>query len=151
VKKPIFMLFAEDDPDDVMLLEHALSRLGIKEFYIARDGVEVVEYLQGKGKFVDKLRYPTPSCLILDVNMPRMNGVEVLEWLKKHEGECIIPTVLFTGAATEHDLVRAYQLGVRTVFRKPSDLDCLLEALKMLQNYWSHAEIPEPHLASGCS
>lgn len=145
------MLFAEDDPDDVMLLEHALSRLGIKGFYIARDGVEVVEYLQGAGKFADKLRYPTPTCLILDVNMPRMNGVEVLEWLKKHESECIIPTVLFTGAATEHDLVRAYQLGVRTVFRKPSDLDCLLESLKMLQQYWSQAEIPEPHLAHGCA
>jgi CheY-like chemotaxis protein len=151
VTKPIFMLFAEDDPDDVMLLEHALSRLGIKNFYIARDGVEVVEYLQGLGKFKDKMRFPTPTCLILDVNMPRMNGVEVCEWLKKHEDQCIIPTVLFTGAATEDDLRRAYLLGVRTVFRKPSDLDCLLKSLRLLQEYWSQAEIPETQLNYACA
>src|SRR5438270_13475237 len=106
------MLFAEDDPDDKALLELALSRLGMEHYFIARDGVEAIEYLQGKGEFADKMRFPTPSCLILDVNMPRMNGVEVLEWLKEREDKWIIPTVLLTGGASEADLLRAYQLGV---------------------------------------
>jgi CheY-like chemotaxis protein len=148
VKKPIFMLFAEDDPDDRMLLEHALARLGMESYYIARDGVEVIEYLQGKGQFTDKIQYPTPTCLILDVNMPRMNGIDVLEWLKEHEERFVIPTVLLTGAASQRDLLRAYQLGVRTVFQKPSGLDCLVNGLKMLQAYWSNAEIPSPDLAA---
>ena len=146
VKKPILMLFAEDDPDDRMLLAHALSRLGLHDYFIARDGVEVIEYLQGKGQFADKMRYPTPNCLILDVNMPRMSGVDVLEWLKKNEDKWIIPTVLFTGAASASDLRRAYQLGVRTVFQKPAGLDELVHGLKILQDYWSCAEIPEPEL-----
>jgi CheY-like chemotaxis protein len=140
------MLFAEDDPDDTMLLEMALSKIGMDHYYIAHDGVEAVEYLQGKGKFADKMRYPTPTCLILDVNMPRMNGIDVLEWLKRHEDECMIPTVLLTGGASERDLRRAYQLGVRTVFEKPSGLDCLVHGLKMLEEYWSQAEIPDPEL-----
>ncbi len=108
--------------------------------------LERTEYLEGKGKFADKMRFPTPTCLILDVNMPRMNGVEVLEWLKAREEDCIIPTVLFTGEATERQLRRAYQLGVRTVFKKPSGIDSLVEGLRMLQNYWSHAEIPNPDM-----
>jgi CheY-like chemotaxis protein len=140
------MLFAEDDPDDRTLLEVALQRIGIGNYYIAADGVEVTEYLQGKGKFADKLKFPTPTCLVLDVHMPRMNGVEVLEWLKQREEQCIIPTVLLTGAASETQLMRAYQLGVRTVFRKPNGLDCLIHSLQMLQEYWSHAEIPNPEL-----
>lgn len=142
------MLFAEDDPDDKMLLQLALSRIGMHHYYIAGDGVEVTEYLEGNGKFADKLQFPTPTCLILDVNMPRMNGVEVLEWLKAREDECIIPTVLFTGEATESQLRRAYQLGVRTVFRKPTGLDGLIHGLHLLQDYWSHAEIPDPDLAA---
>lgn len=140
------MLFAEDDPDDKMLLEIALGKLGMRDYYIARDGVEAIEYLQGSGKFSDKLRFPTPSCLILDVNMPRMNGIEVLEWLKARENQCIVPTILFSGAATERDLRRAYQLGVRTVFQKPAGMESLLHGLKLLQDYWSNAEIPEPEL-----
>lgn len=138
------MLFAEDDPDDKMLLEIALAKLGMRNYFIASDGVETIEYLQGLGKFSDKIRYPTPTCLILDVNMPRMNGIEVLEWLKQREDQCIIPTVLFSGAATEKDLRRAYQLGVRTVFLKPAGIDSLLHGLKLLQEYWSCAEIPNP-------
>ena len=130
-----------------MLLEVALERIAMDHYYIAEDGVEVTEYLQGKGKFADKLRFPTPTCLILDVHMPRMNGVEVLEWLKARENQCIIPTVLLTGAASESQLMRAYQLGVRTVFRKPTGLDCLVHGLKLLQEYWSQAEIPDPDLA----
>jgi CheY-like chemotaxis protein len=140
------MLFAEDDPDDRMLLEHAMLRLGLHDYYIAHDGVEVIEYLQGQGQFSDKMHYPTPNCLVLDVNMPRINGVEVLEWLKKHEDEWIIPTVLFTGAASESDLRRAYHLGVKTVFQKPAGLDELINGLKILQDYWSCAEIPRPSL-----
>jgi two-component system response regulator len=140
------MLFAEDDQDDRMLLEVALARIGMDHYYIAKDGVEVTEYLEGKGKFADKMRFPTPTCLILDVNMPRMNGVDVLEWLKAREDQCIIPTVLFTGEATESQLRRAYVLGVRTVFKKPSGIDCLVDGLRMLENYWSHAEIPNPEL-----
>jgi two-component system response regulator len=141
------MLFAEDDPDDRLLLVLALQRMGMDHYYIAEDGVEVTEYLQGKGKFVDKMKYPTPTCLILDVHMPRMDGVDVLEWLKKRDDECIIPTVLLTGAASESQLMRAYQLGVRTVFRKPTGLDCLVRSLQMFQDYWSHAEIPNPDMA----
>jgi CheY-like chemotaxis protein len=140
------MLFAEDDPDDKALLVHALAKLGIGGYYIASDGVEAIEYLQGLGKFSDKMRYPTPTCLVLDVNMPRMNGIEVLEWLKEREDQCIIPTVLLSGAASENDLRRAYQLGVRTVFQKPAGLDCLLNGLKLLQAYWSNAEIPRAEL-----
>lgn len=138
------MLFAEDDPDDKALLEHALSKLGIGDYYIASDGVEAIEYLQGVGKFADKMCFPTPTCLILDVNMPRRNGIEVLEWLKERDDQCIIPTVLLSGAASDRDLRRAYQLGVRTVFQKPAGLDCLLNGLKLLQEYWSNAEIPVP-------
>lgn len=141
------MLFAEDNADDRMLLEIALAKLGMSDYFIAKDGVETIEYLQGTGKFDDKARYPTPTCLILDVNMPRMNGIEVLEWLKAREERCLIPTVLLSGAATERDLRRAYQLGVRTVFEKPAGMDCLLRGLKLLQDYWSTAEIPDPEVA----
>jgi CheY-like chemotaxis protein len=138
------MLFAEDDPDDRTLLEHALAKLGMSHYYIAEDGVVVIDYLQGKGEFADKMRFPTPACLILDVHMPRMNGIDVLEWLKQNDNQWIIPTVLLTGAASDQDLRRAYQLGVRTVFQKPAGMDCLVHGLRMLEEYWSNAEIPIP-------
>ena len=137
------ILIAEDDPNDVMLLELAIRKNGIRNpVKVVRDGEEAIEYLEGKGQYKDRERFPFPSVIISDVKMPRRNGLEVIEWVRRHPRCSIIPIVMLSGSRIQNDVLSAYKLGANSYFTKPSTLDELSDLLKLAFEYWTRSERP---------
>jgi CheY-like chemotaxis protein len=136
--KGLTVLLAEDNEDDAHLVELAMKRAEIRQpLQVVADGVEAIDYLCGKGQYEDRKHFPFPRVLITDLKMPRMNGFEVLEWLKNHPECSVIPTVVFSASAQEADIDRAYRLGASAYFRKPATLSELCELLQVIFNFWS--------------
>jgi len=139
----ITILIAEDDPNDVMLLELAIRKNEITSpVRVVRDGEEAIEYLDGKGEYADRRKFPLPTVIITDVKMPRRSGLEVLEWVRQHPHYGIIPVLMLSGSRIEHDVVNAYKLGANTYFTKPSTLEELTDLIRLAHAYWSRSEHP---------
>jgi len=137
------ILIAEDDPADADLFRIALRRAGINDRVLfVNDGEEAIEYIQGKGRFADREKFPFPKIVISDVKMPRRTGLELLDWLRAHPDCKILPTVLVSGSGLEMDVRRAYGLGANSYFQKPSTLDELTSLARVLNDYWSRTELP---------
>lgn len=139
------LLVVEDSEDDIFFIERIFRQLGARcELRFARDGVEAVEYLSGKGRFKDRGKFPVPTMILMDLKMPRMNGFEVLEWMQKQPEIKLIPTIVVTSSTLQEDVTRAYRLGANAVMNKPVDKDSLLQMLKTFHVYWTdYVEMPE--------
>src|SRR6266700_1252064 len=117
------ILVAEDLPDDVLILKHAFSKAGVSApLHFVTDGQEVVEYLKGEQSFADRKTYPLPAMLLLDLNMPRLNGFDVIKWVRSQPGLCRLPIVVFTSSDQPRDVHRAYELGANSYLVKPQSL-----------------------------
>jgi len=137
------ILIAEDDPNDVMLLELAIRKNGIKNpVKVVRDGEEAIEYLEGKGQYRDREKFPFPSVIISDVKMPRRTGLEVVEWVRQHPTCSVVPIVMLSGSRIQNDVLTAYKLGANSYFTKPSTLEELTELLGVAFEYWRRSERP---------
>jgi CheY-like chemotaxis protein len=131
------ILVAEDLPDDVVLLKHAFKKAGvIAPLYFVADGQEVVEYLKGDHPYFDRARYPLPALLLLDLNMPRLNGFDVLKWIRGQSGLCRLPVVVFTSSEQPKDVNRAYEMGANSYLVKPPALTKLQQIAQHLGDYW---------------
>ncbi len=137
----VIILIAEDDPNDVFLFRRALAQLGFEAHFVS-NGTEVIDYISGAGPYSDRQEHPFPNALILDLKMPRMNGFEVLDWLRQNNSLAIIPTLVFSSSAAQEDIKRAYQFGANTYFVKPISLTELVDLFRKIVNYWCAAEIP---------
>jgi CheY-like chemotaxis protein len=139
----ISVLVAEDEESDFLLLERALKNSDERlKIYRVRDGVEGMEYIKGEGEFADRVRFPLPQMLILDLKMPRMTGMEFLAWLRSEPSRRIIPTLMMSSSEQAADVRQAYELGANTYFLKPSDFKSLVELCKRISAYWSHGIKP---------
>lgn len=138
-----FILVAEDQPDDAFLFEHTFAGLGIVNYYIAGDGAETIAYLEGSGAFADRQTYPIPDCVLLDLKMPQISGLEVLEWLQKHDDQRLIPTVVFSSSDDPGDIRRAYELGANSYFRKRNRIQDTIRLLSLIEEYWTEARCPK--------
>ena len=128
------ILIAEDDPNDVILLELAICKNGITNpVHVVRDGEEAVEYLEGSGDYADRLAHPFPKILLLDLKMPRLNGFEVLKWVRARPGLKRLAIVIFSTSAQECDINRAYDLGANSCVMKPLTIAQLGELGKVLE------------------
>lgn len=140
--KTITILLADDDPDDRMLVREAFEEshlLNILE--TVEDGEELMDYLNQKGVFAGK---PMPNLILLDLNMPRKNGMEALEEIKADEKLRRIPIVVLTTSKAEEDIIRTYDLGVNSFVVKPVTFESLVELVKELGRYWFQiVELPE--------
>ena len=137
------ILVAEDDPLDAELLKRAMKRAAITgPVHFVKDGDEAIEYLQGHGRFADRILYPFPSVVLTDLKMPRRTGLELLDWLRKHPECRVLPAILMSGSWMPRDVDKAYHFGVNSYFRKPSTLDELTELMRLLKGYWSRTELP---------
>ena len=143
----LVILVAEDDPNDLALLRHAVRETQLPvHLSVVRDGEEAIEYLRGNGHFADRARHPLPDLLLLDLKMPRVTGLEVLRWLRRHRECAKIPTIMLSGSGLEADVEEAYRLGVNTYFTKPNELGKLSELLHLLIQYWARSQRPQ-HVA----
>lgn len=135
---------ADDDEDDRLLTQDALAESRVlNELHFVEDGVELLEYLERKGKFEDKAVSPRPGLILLDSNMPRMDGREALEAIKGNPNLKGIPVVILTTSKQEEDMVKGYNLGAASYITKPVTFDGLVDLMKTLGKYWvEFVELP---------
>ena len=131
------VLLAEDDPDDVLLTRLAFEKARLANpLQVVRDGVELLAYLQGEGQFSDRNKFPMPILLLLDLKMPRLNGFQVLEWLRNHPEHQSLSVAVMTSSDHDPDISRAYELGADSYLIKPPDAEALLALVQRLHAYW---------------
>jgi CheY-like chemotaxis protein len=131
------ILFAEDNPRDVELTLEALGDHNLaNNVIVVRDGVETMEYLRCEGKY--KQRKPgNPAVLLLDIKMPRMDGLEVLRAIRSDNELKMLPVVMLTSSREEQDLIKSYEQGVNAYVVKPVDFKEFIEAVKQLGVFWA--------------
>lgn len=128
------VLIAEDDPDDRVLIRDALedSRL-LSDQYFVEDGEELLEFLRQQGRYSQT---PRPQIILLDLNMPRMDGREALEAIKRDPKLRPIPVIVFTTSRSQEDITHSYDLGANSFITKPSSYEGMIEVLRTLGRYW---------------
>jgi CheY-like chemotaxis protein len=131
------ILLVEDNPDDELLTLRALNENNIKnEVVVAHDGVEALEYLFGTGAYEGRDLSVMPQVILLDLKLPRLDGLDVLRRLRADERTALLPVVILTSSREEQDLVNGYKLGANSYVRKPVDFDQFAEAVRQLGLYW---------------
>ena len=135
--KTKIILLVEDNPDDVKLTLRALKKSNIlNEVVVAQDGVEALDYLFGTGKFEGRDTRIVPQMILLDLKMPRMDGLEVLQRIRGDERTKVLPVVILTTSSEDKDRVESYKLGANSYVRKPVDFNQFVEAVRQLGLYW---------------
>ncbi len=131
------ILLVEDNSRDVALTRRALDKSNIvNEVVVARDGVEALDYLFGIGTHAGRDMTVMPQIILLDLKMPKLDGLQVLQRMRADERTRRLPVVVFTSSSEEEDMVKSYDLGANSYVRKPVDFDQFLEATKQLGLYW---------------
>lgn len=131
------ILLVEDNPDDVALTLRALKKSKImNEVVVAQDGVEALEYLFGTGKYAGRDTKALPQVVLLDLKMPRMDGLEVLQRVRSAEQTKLLPVVVLTTSSEDRDRVESYKLGANSYIRKPVDFEQFVKAVQNLGLYW---------------
>lgn len=139
-----FVLVAEDDPDDRLLLREAFEeKAGNVPLHFVHDGVELIDYLVG----VSEGRGAWPSLILLDINMPRMNGLQALERIKSHSRMKFIPCAMLSTSSSPDMVTLAYQLGASSYFQKPSTFEKMVELAGVICLSW----LSLPHNLTGIS
>jgi len=138
------ILLLEDNPDDAWLLERALTKLGFRNLHLVRDGEEGIAYLSGHGQYADRKRYPVPEFIITDLKMPKLNGLEVLKWLRDNPDFRKVPTLVLTSSRAEQDVASAYGFGANSFLVKPAAFEDLERMGGVIRAYWESCELPKP-------
>ena len=140
-KKKLSILLVEDSPDDVDLTFEALKEAGVElNTHVVENGVDALAFLQKEGKYADA---PRPSLILLDLNLPRKDGREVLAEIKATPSLCQIPVIVLTTSSAEEDIQYAHAHHANCYIRKPIDLDSFLDVIKSIQHFWLNVvELP---------
>jgi CheY-like chemotaxis protein len=139
------ILLVEDNPDDEALAIRALKRHHVgNEIVVAHDGVEALEYLFGTGSYAGRDVSLKPSVVLLDLKLPRVDGLEVLRRLREDDRTRLLPVVVLTTSSEEQDLLDSYSLGCNSYIRKPVDFIQFSEAIRQLGMYWLLMNQPPP-------
>ena len=131
------ILLVEDNPDDEMLTLRAFKKNNIaNEVIVARDGAEALEYLFGTGQYEKRDLSIMPAVILLDLKLPKVDGLEVLRRLRADEQTRLLPVVILTSSKEEQDIVNSYDLGANSYIHKPVDFDRFTQAVEQLGLYW---------------
>jgi CheY-like chemotaxis protein len=142
------VLVAEDDDNDVFLLRHAFQEAAVENpLYTVEDGQLAIDYLSGTGKYADRLQFPLPYLLILDLKMPRKTGLDVLIWLREVPVLRCLPVMVFSSSAHPADVEAAYDGGANAFVVKPAGTQKRVELVKTLRDFW--LTFNEPPAAAG--
>ena len=142
------ILLAEDNPFDLELALAGLAEYRLtNEVVVARDGAEALDYLKRRGQFADR-PIGGPMVILLDLKMPKVDGLEVLRQLKSDPVLKVIPVVVLTSSREESDLLRSYDLGANAYVVKPGEFQALIDAVKLLGGFWAVLNEPPPPRSS---
>jgi two-component system response regulator len=145
VISPKSILLIEDNPDDVELTLRALKLNSIKnEIVVAKDGVEALDYLFGTGKYAGRDLDDLPALIMLDLKLPKIDGLEVLRKIRADERIRLLPVVILTSSKEEQDLISGYALGTNSYVLKPVDFNQFTRAVGLLGMYWLLINEPPP-------
>ena len=134
LSRPAEILLVEDNPADVRLTREALREGKVRNnLHVAPDGVEALKLLRNEGKYAD---VPRPDLILLDLNLPKKDGREVLEEIKADPSLRNIPVVILTSSQAEQDILRAYDLHANCYVSKPVDLDQFIEVVRTIEDFW---------------
>jgi chemotaxis family two-component system response regulator Rcp1 len=132
--KPVEILLVEDNPADVRLTKEAIKEGKVlNKLHVTRDGVEAVEFLRQKGKYA---KVPRPDLILLDLNLPKKDGREVLAEIKTDKDLKRIPVVVLTVSQAEEDILKSYNLSANCYIIKPIDLEQFIRVVKSVENFW---------------
>jgi two-component system, response regulator len=142
------ILLVEDNPDDEALTRRAFQKNNVgNELVVVRDGAEALDYLFGTGPYGDRDLSRQPQVVLLDLKLPKIDGLEVLRRLRADERTRMLPVVILTSSNEERDLVSGYSLGANSYVRKPVDFSDFTEAARQLGLYWLLLNEPPPQAA----
>ena len=131
------ILLVEDNPDDEMLTIRALKKNNIlNEVVVARDGVEALNFLFAEGEHADRDIGQQPQVILLDLKLPKIDGLDVLKRIRADERTRLLPVVILTTSNEQRDIIASYELGANSYIRKPVDFDQFMEAVRQLGLYW---------------
>jgi CheY-like chemotaxis protein len=135
--KPIIILLAEDDPDDRYLIGEAIdeSRL-VNQLFVVENGEELLDYLYHRGRYIDTEKWPRPGLILLDLNMPRKDGREVLREIKNDPTLARIPVIVLTTSQAEEDVRGSYDWGASGFITKPVTFSGLVDVMNAIGMYW---------------
>jgi CheY-like chemotaxis protein len=146
------VLLVEDNPDDVLLILRALKKNGVKnEVIVARDGVEALYYLFGTGIYAGRDTTVMPQLILLDLRLPKVEGLEVLRRVREDERTKLLPVVVLTSSRDDQDLVEGYGLHANSYVCKPVGFEGFVEAVRQLKFYWLTLNEPPPRTESASS
>ena len=132
-----FLLLVEDNPDDEALTLRALKKHNLaNQIIVAHDGQEALDFLFGNGEFSGRDTNDLPQVVLLDLKLPKVDGLEVLEAIRSHHQTRNMPVVVLTSSNEEQDIIRSYALGANSYVRKPVDFEQFIEAARQLGLYW---------------
>ena len=136
-RKTVTILMADDDLEDQMLVRKAWERSRFRnDLRFVDDGEQLMDYLYRRNAYADAIDSPRPGVILLDLNMPKIDGYEALEEIKNDPGLRRIPVVVLTSSKAEEDIIRSYNLGVSGFITKPVTFEGFVEAVKTLGRYW---------------
>jgi two-component system response regulator len=144
MKTPVILL-VEDNPADVKLTERALIKSKVANILVvAHDGQEALDYLFSQGQYAGRDLREMPALILLDLKLPKVDGLEVLHQIRANEHTRYLPVVILTSSREQQDVVNSYHLGANSYIRKPVDFDQFVEAAKQLGVYWLVLNEPPP-------
>jgi two-component system, response regulator len=139
------ILLVEDNPDDAKLTLRAFKRNNmLNPVVVARDGVEALDVLFARGAYAERAGKPPPTLIILDLKLPKLDGLGVLRAIRGDERTRLIPVVILTSSKEEQDLIQSYALGANSYVRKPVDFAEFQEAVRILGIFWLMTNLPPP-------
>jgi two-component system response regulator len=131
------ILLVEDNPDDEALTIRALKKNNIgNRLAVVRDGVEAIDFLFCSGSYATRDPKDVPQVVLLDLKLPKIDGLEVLRRIRENEATRLLPVVILTSSKEEQDILKGYKLGANSYVRKPVDFDQFVEAVRQLGLYW---------------
>lgn len=144
------ILLVEDNPDDEVLTLRALRKSNIRNpIFVVRDGAEAVDYIFAQGKHADRDPHIQLQVVLLDIHLPKMDGLAVLRRIREDERTRLLPVVMLTSSNEERDLDGSYELGVNSYVRKPVGVTEFFEAVRQLGMYWLVLNEPSPRAMRG--
>ncbi|WP_407733499.1 response regulator [Pseudomonas citronellolis] len=136
-QQPVHILIADDDQDDCLMTREAFAECRIgNPLHFVHDGEALLDYLRRRAPYDDEERHPLPGLILLDLNMPRMDGREALQAIKSDPVLRVIPVVVLTTSSAEEDILRSYNMGSNSFITKPVTYTGLIEVVKNLGRYW---------------